>query len=109
MQEQQQTRLRNHIERVEVVCREQAFRRRESSENLRQRIGEKLEDASKRRGQSLQKKQQVAHLAAQRKHHADQASSSEATASTVATQAQQYSSSSIEENKTEDVHMSEPK
>jgi len=71
LHEMQLERLRRHNSRVEEVLREQAVLRSASVERLQNHLERKLEFASKRREESLQKKIQVAHQAAEHKLYFD--------------------------------------
>lgn len=70
-QQQQLERLRNHINRVEEVCREQAVLRKESSERIMTVLESKLESAKQRREESLRKKQECAHHLGEKKLYFD--------------------------------------
>lgn len=66
-QERLRAKLRNHISKVEEVCKEQATRRQTSVENLRQKIDNRLTSASLKREQQLEAKVSVAVKLAEKK------------------------------------------
>ena len=59
--------LRRHISKVEEICKEQAVRRQASQENLRNEINNRLDSASAKREQQLEKKKTVAMKSAEKK------------------------------------------
>ena len=65
--EQRMQKLRRHISKVEEICKEQAVRRQTSQENLRNEINNRLDSASAKREQQLEKKKTVAMKSAEKK------------------------------------------
>jgi hypothetical protein len=59
--------LRKHIEKVEVVCKEQAVKRKESSESLKQQLEKKHELAFEKREEQLEQVKSIAHMSAEKK------------------------------------------
>jgi hypothetical protein len=68
-QEEQQKKLRNHINKVEEVRREQAVKRQTSCEHLRSELEQKLGHATQKREEQLEHKKTIAQKSAEKKHN----------------------------------------
>lgn len=66
-QDQKMEKLRRHIEKVEVVCKEQQVRKRESTENLKNQLENKLETAKEKREEQLNQVKSTAQKSAEKK------------------------------------------
>jgi len=62
-----QQKLRNHINKVEEVRKEQATKRQASCEHLKTELAQKLESASQKREQQLESKKTIAMKSAEKK------------------------------------------
>jgi cell division protein FtsX len=65
--ERKMNKLRHHISKVEEVCKEQAFRRQTSVENLRKEISERLDSASLKRELHIEAKKTIAMKSSEKK------------------------------------------
>ena len=59
--------MRKHIEKVEVVCKEQAVKIKESTESLKNQLEKKLDSAKEKRDEQLDQVKSVAHKSAEKK------------------------------------------
>ena len=76
--EQELLKLRSHNTRVEEVCREQAILRQTSCERMRLKLDAKLDEAVKRREDSIKERKQIARQSYERKLYFEEADGSQA-------------------------------
>ena len=70
VRETRQQKLRNHINKVEEIRKEQAVKRQTSCEHLKTELEHKLDLASQKRNQNLETKKTIAIKSAEKKSHA---------------------------------------